>query len=440
MAVLTLPVPPRTSRLVRYGPALNALGIGILGVLVAGFCWEWRFADSFSLPDALGASACVWLLAAIASFLQERRGGRIAAALAASSPLLLISACRSDGTAGSGALALLTVLLAAYTRWGIWRELVGPLFLTLSVLALREPALALALAPLTLWASARRPLWLTLASLGTLLLAGWVLGRMPPPLVLEKLESGEWGRRLLLVLFGLPLGLPFLLASLPTLSRRLALTRDERIHFLLLVLLPGAALLALGAPKEGLTLLLGLLVALAVAFVLGESGERWPEVATVALILGSVALLVWPLPSHRVEEGWPSLTSLRTEARRWQASRRAVVATAAPESTLVLVLPEEQKRVRNLLPGYRTLPLTERPRSIALDRASTLLLVGHRLDTQRDVLGLQLRDRATGQIRRLASFIPVAAGELPGTDGDVWWLEVSPRMRLRLGPEILLSR
>jgi hypothetical protein len=444
MSVVSLPTQastklPSSTSPRELRPALSIVGIGILGVLVGALCWQWRLPGVTALP-ALAAGACVWLLAALVSFAQERRGGRVAAALAASCPLLLFFACQGSPSVPLATLALALALLAAHVRWASRQYLLWPLVVIWGALVFLAPVVGLALLPLLLWASAQVPFYLRLTVLALGVLAWWTLQLSPPRIALESL-SGSWLRRLVLLgIAGLPLGLATLLVGLPRLSRRTDLRRDERVRFVVLALVPGLFLLGLVASDPALTLTLSLFYLLSVALVLGESGESWPGAATAALVVGNAALLLWPITPVQLDAGWPSLPTLRQEDAHWQAIRAAIARTAPPQTTLILALPAEQERLARLLPQYRVIALTRRPRSQPTLGYPTLLLAGRRLDVLRDSLGLQLTDRASGQTRRLTAFVPSEGGVLPGTSDDVYWLQSESARQLRLGDEILLTR
>jgi hypothetical protein len=142
----------------------------------------------------------------------------------------------------------------------------------------------------------------------------------------------------------------------------------------------------------------------------------------------------------QLDAGWPSLPTLRQESAHWQALRTAIAHAASPTTTLILALPAEQQRLAQLLPQYRVIALGQKPESQPTRGYPTLLLVGRRLEVLRDSLGLQLTDRASGQTRRLTAFVPSEGGELPGTGGDVYWLQSESARQLKLGEEILLTR
>ncbi len=431
-------VPPASR--VQSGSVLGIVGIGALGVLAGLLCWQWRLPEVTSALPALGAGACVWLLAALTSFAQERRGGRVAAALGASCPLLVFFACQGALAPLWGAVALALSLLAAHVRWASRQFLLWGIIPLWGALLFYSPVVALALLPLLLWASARVPFYLRVTALSLGVLAWWTL-QVPAPRLALSGFSGEGLQRLaLLGIAGLPLGLGTLLVGLPRLGRRTNLRRDERVHFVLLALVPGLFLLGLTRTDPALTLTLTLFYVFSVALVLGESGESWPGAATAALVAGNVALLLWPITPVQLDAGWPSLPTLRQESARWQAIRMAIVHTAPPEATLILALPAEQQRLARLLPRYRVIALGQKPESQPTAGYPTLLLAGRHLEVLRDSLGLQLTDRASGQTRRLTAFVPSEGGELPGTRGDVYWLQSESARQLRLGDEILLTR
>jgi hypothetical protein len=444
MAVLTLralPVRSLRDALSHHGSLLSALSIGVLGGLVTLFCQEWRLPESNVRLSALSMGVCIWLLAALATFLQEERTGRIAAGLMASCPLLVFFACWGAAQITTAALGLTLALLAAHLRWAGRRYLILPITLALAVTVLREPAVGLALTPLVVWGTARVPFYQRLTALGVLLLAWWSLALPIPGVALLPLTGGQRLQRVLfLAIAALPLGIPALLVGLPRLSRLTRLVRDERARFLLLALVPGLVLLVLGGPREALLLTLTPLYLLLVALTLGESRESWPEAATAALIVGNAALLLWPLPAARVAEGWPGLVTLRQETEHWLRLRDAVLRTAPRERTLLLTLPAEQGRLVGLLPGYRIVALGNAPRALPVGTTRTFLVAGRRLSILRDTLGLQLMDRTTGRTRRMAMFVPARIEALPGTDGDVWRVETEEARTLRLGEELLLTR
>ncbi|MGC4046230.1 MAG: hypothetical protein QM758_20770 [Armatimonas sp.] len=444
MSVVAMPAPPSRSLravLMQHSGLLSALGVGVLGALITVFCWQWQLPEIDARLTGLCAGGCVWMVAILASFMQERRAGRIAAGLMASCPLLIFFACWGAVPVVIATLALGLVLMAAYLRWGGQRFLILPITLVLALLLWREPSVGLALVPLVLWATGRVPMYQRLTALGLLALAWWSLALPLPTVSLRALTQEQRLQRLLfLAIAALPLGLPALVIGLPRLSRLTRLLRDERPRFLALALLPGIALLVLGGPRETLLLTLTPLYLLFVALTLGESRETWPEAATAALIVANVALLFWPLPATQVAAGWPGLVTLHQETRHWQDMRNSVLRAGPKEGMLVLCLPEDQVRLSHLLPGYTLQPLSKMSKRVSVMEVQSLILTGRRLQVVQDALGLQLMDRYTGRTRRLTLFVPAEIEALPGSGGEVWRITAREARTLRLGEELLLTR
>lgn len=425
----------------QHSGLLSTLVVGVLGILVAIFCWQWQLPEVRARLTSVCAGFSVWMVATLATFMQERRAGRIAAGLAASCPLLIFFACWGAVQVVTATLALGLVFMAAYLRWGGQRFLILPMTLTLGLILFRESTVGLALLPFVLWATTRVPIYQRLTALGILALAWWSLALPIPSLNLRVLTNEQRCQRLLfLAIAALPLGLPALLVGIPRLSRFTRLTRDERTRFLTLALVPGVILLVLGGPREALLLTLAPLYLLFVALTLGENRETWPEAATAALVAANIGLLFWPLPMARVAEGWPGLVTLHRETRAWLGMRNAVLQAGSKESVLVLALPEDHARLSQMIPGYAIHSLSSKSRRISIPKGQSLLLTGRRLQVVQDTLGLQLMDQVTRRTRRLTLFVPAEVEALPGSNSAVWRIKTQEARTLKVGEELLLTR